>query len=323
MKVRASAPGKIILFGEHFVVKGAPSIATAISKRVTVTIESADNDRVVIESDRAGIKAVMSPEELEKATGVLAPLAGLIRFFREEYGIAPPSMRVSVESEIPVGAGLGSSAAFSAAFSLAYATLNGLKLGKGEVLRASSVAERIAHGNPSGIDTTIAVYGGSILYRRGSPPEPVNIKLPGQTVLLVANTGVGRSTREVVERVLGRAEMTWNVSQHIYRAAEALVSEALKAFGNGDVRLLGELMDLNQGLLNAMGASSRIIEDLVYEARSHGAIGAKLTGAGWGGSVIVLVDEDRASEVVRVLREAGAVEVFPVVIGCEGVRLEK
>jgi mevalonate kinase len=278
----ASAPGKVILFGEHFVVKGAPSIATALCKRVRVTITTGKS-RVRIISPRAGIDVELPVDEVARAKGILAPIAGIVNYMNEKYGLRTTPMVVRVESEIPVGAGLGSSAAFSAAFSLAYAAFHGLRLSTEEISEASFVGEKIAHGNPSGIDTAIAVYGGSILYRRGLKPQRLNIRLPAGYRLVIANSGIERSTRQVVERVLSRADATWPVARHIYKAAEELVAEAVKAFERGDGRLLGELMDINHGLLNAMGASSESLERLVHAARRAGAIGAKLTGAGWGG----------------------------------------
>ena len=320
----ASAPGKVILFGEHFVVKGARSIATAIGARVTVHIAPVGEPIIDVDSPEAGIRERMPLDLLLSGRpGRLAPLAGIIEYFHRKYGIEPHGLLVRVRSGLPVGAGLGSSAAFSAAFSLAYARLHGLSLSRRELFEASMIGERIAHGNPSGIDSAIAVGGGSILYRRGEEPRSVHLALPRRTVLLVADTGVGRSTREVVERVLRRAELSWAASEHIYRAADALVDLALEAFRRGDARLLGELMDINQGLLASMGASSLVIERILYAMRDAGALGAKLTGAGWGGCVIALAYEGVAGKVMEAARRAGARRVFRASIGAEGARLEE
>ena len=317
----ASAPGKVILFGEHFVVRGAPSIVSSICRRVYVEVRPGGS-AFRVESPRLGISEDMRPEEALDAGGRLAPLAGVLRWFRERYGVLPGPAAVRVRSELPVGAGLGSSAAFAAAFSLAYAWSHGIGLGLEELEEAALEAEKIAHGRPSGIDTAIAVRGGSLLYRRGERPRRLRLSLPGGVDLIVADSGVGRSTREVVEDVLRRADLVPGVSGLIYEAASRIVEEALGAFERGDAGLLGELMDLNHGLLNAMGASSEVLERLVFAARRAEALGAKLTGAGRGGSVIVLSRARVTRGVVEALRGAGAREVFVAGLGCEGARLE-
>ncbi len=322
MVEKASAPGKIILFGEHFVVKGIQSIATAIDLRVTVSLEERSDGYVYISSPRAGIDAKISLESLLRAEGVLAPLAGLLRYFKDRYGVDPRPFNLHVESQIPVGAGLGSSAAFSAAFSLAYSRMTGLTLTRKEIAMASLEAEKIAHGRPSGIDSTIAVYGGSILYVKGEEPKPLTLRLPEGVSIIVADTGRERSTRQVVEHVLSVAERTRPASDHIYSAAGEIVRLALQAFASQDARLLGILMDVNQGLLYSVGASSYEIEKLLFAARRAGALGAKLTGAGWGGSIIALVEDFLAGRVKEELLRSGAREVFSTGIGAEGVKSE-
>ncbi len=322
MKASASAPGKIILFGEHFVVKGAPSIVTAICRRVHVHISEEPHGRFIVESDRLRLRISTRPGEAESLEGPLAPLAGILRWFRDRKDVRPAPVRVVVRSEIPVGAGLGSSAAFAAAFALAYARLHGLKLSLAELEEASLAAERIAHGRPSGIDTAIAVRGGTLLYSKGSPPERLHLRLPEGYTLLVADSGVLRSTRQVVEHVIYRASRTGGSGEALYGAARILVRDALEAFERGDAERLGLLMDLNQGLLYALGASSFDLERLVFAARRAGALGAKLTGAGWGGSVIALVPVEREQAVRGALLGAGAREVFETSLGCEGARPE-
>ncbi len=320
MKVAASAPGKVILFGEHFVVKGSRSLATAIPLRVHVIIEPGEG-KIVFHSPIAGVDAWINPRDLSYGDSRLAPIARLLAFLKEEYGYSIVPHRVTVESKLPVGAGLGSSASLAVAYALAYTAYHGDPLERERLLRASYEAEKVAHGNPSGIDNTIAVYGGSLIYKRGQPPKRIDLSLPRGYKLIVADTGIPRNTRRVVEHVLRVAEATWRASQHIYEAADRIVDLALQAIREGDPRLLGTLMNLNQGLLNAVGASSRAIEEVVHALRRAGALGAKLTGAGWGGAVIALVEEgvdERVMASVRPLTRS----VFSVDIGVEGARLE-
>ncbi len=319
----ASAPGKVILFGEHFVVRGSKSIASAISLRVRVRVERASGDRISVYSERAGVRGdYIGLPDLRASSAKLEPLLGLLGYLREKHGLNPYPARISVESDLPIGAGLGSSAAFAVAFALAYSKLGGLDLTREELVEAGYASERIAHGRPSGIDNTIAVYGGGLLYKRGEKPRRIRIRLPKGFVLVVADSGIPRSTRTVVERVLDRADRLGSISSLIYRAADELADLALEALERGDAGLLGELMDVNQGLLYAMGASSAGLESLLYAARHAGAIGAKLTGAGWGGSVIALAPAASSERVVRALLRAGAREARVVDLGGAGAMLE-
>ncbi len=322
-RVIASAPGKIILFGEHFVVRGTRSIASAISRRVYVSITESDSRYIRLISPEAGLDSVIDLETLEPGDPMLAPLASMLEYIRDTLGYRIIPITIKVKSELPIGAGLGSSAAFSAAFAKAFLTYIGEKDSLELVRKISMVGETKAHGKPSGIDIAMAIEGGTIIYRRGEKPVKISLSLPQGYSLIVANTGVERSTREVVEFVLHRADRTFRVSSMLYEAVDRLIDIALGAFESGDMELLGELMDMNQGLLYSMGASSDVIERLVWAARKNGALGAKLTGAGWGGSIIVLTDEALAPAVKSVLVNEGALDVFEVSLGEPGVRVEE
>ena len=320
-KASASAPGKVILFGEHFVVKGSRSLAVAISLRVKTTVAES-RGKIRFYSPLAGLESWIDPVNLEYGDERLAPLARMLEYLRDKYGFNIEPHKVIVESNLPVGAGLGSSASLAASYALAYTAFMGSPLSKEELLDVSYEAEKVAHGNPSGVDNTIAVYGGGLIYKRGVGFEHVGVDLPPGYRLLIIDTGVPRNTRSVVEHVLNIASMTWEASEHVYRAADKIIDLALKALRNRDAFLLGTLMNLNQGLLNAVGASSEVIERVVFSLRRSGAVGAKLTGAGWGGSVIALVSEDLVGRVRESL--SGMVEsIHDVVIGVDGVRLEK
>jgi len=312
----ASAPGKVILFGEHFVVRGSRSLTAAVSLRARAEVSPAP-ETILVESPALGLKASIDPETLEPGDPRLEPLARLLAHLRSiGYSVEPH--RVRIASEIPPGAGLGSSASVAA---LAYTAAHGDPLRGEALIRAAYEAERAAHGRPSGVDNTIVVTGGGLVYRRGHGFQPVEVRLPRGTVMLVADTGVPRSTRRVVEEVLARAEATWRAAQHIYRAADEIVGLALEALASGDAGLLGELMDLNQGLLNALGASSIHIERVVHAARAAGALGAKLTGAGRGGAVLVLAREEEARRVEEAVSRHAA-RVYRVALGVEGARVE-
>jgi len=294
-RVVASAPGKLILFGEHFVVKGYRAIATSISLRARVTVEESEGSWVELYSPTLGARSRVSLSLEEPVARELEVYVEILRALRREgYSIVPH--RVTVESEMPVAAGLGSSAATSVAYTLAYTTLLGSPLQGDGLLRVSLEGEKVAHGRPSGVDNTIAAMGGTIVYRRGEKPIQVEARIPEGYTFIVADTGIKRSTRNVVEHVLSLAETLWDVSEHIYKASDALVERALEALRRGDMELLGKLMYVNHGLLAAMGASNLALDTLVNIAKASGALGAKLTGAGWGGCIVALARKGSEAE---------------------------
>lgn len=289
-RAEASAPGKIILFGEHFVVKGYRAIATSTSLRARVSVEEIREPGIVIESENLNIKGSLNLNLEGNVPRELLVYVEILRALRERgFNMIPH--RARLKSSMPISAGLGSSASTSVAYALAYTALHGDPLKGRDLLEVSLEGEKVAHGRPSGIDNTIATLGGTIVYRRGEEPLKVEVNIPEGYTFLIADTGVKRSTREAVEHALKLAESLWKIASLIYEAADKIVEEALKALKTGDVKTLGPLMYVNHGLLNAIGVSHEKLDAIVYEARKHGALGAKLTGAGWGGCAIILARE--------------------------------
>ncbi len=316
MQVVASSPAKTILLGEHFVVKGAAGVAAAIGLRVRVKVREEDAKGVTIESSlgTARINGKPVPVWAEPFKKVLEWLEG------RGYSITP--VRVEISSEIPPNAGLGSSAAVSAAFALAYTTLQGDPLGVKDLIKAAIVGETVVHGRPSGIDPTVTVLGGVVSFSREEEPMVLRPPGAGRVSLVIADSGVKRSTREAVEKVLALAERYWDVFSRIYTAADTLSRRAVRVLSKGDYKALGELMNINHGLLSSIGVSNLKLEELVYTAREHGALGAKITGAGMGGSIVALAYKDDASRVLGALH-GKASWVKAVDMGVQGTRLEE
>ena len=312
-----SAPGKVILFGEHFVVEGAPAIASAIDLRVRACVTTEVNsDRVIVRSDVFG-EAEIYPT---KPPRWASQFRRIVELLGRRFGKIAPA-KITIESSLPVGAGLGSSAASAAAFTAAYGLAYGIRLSTLEVSQLAFEAEKLVHGKPSGIDNTISCYGGTILYTRNKGFEPLNANLPSTVKLVIADSGIQRSTGQAVSLVLARKRKLGKLGDMIYDVAKELVLAAVDALKRADVELLGELMDVNHGLLNAMGVSLPELETLVYRARKAGAYGAKITGAGLGGTIIALVDADKLNNVVRSLSEV-ATRVFVASINSPGLKYE-
>ncbi|MCS7107542.1 MAG: mevalonate kinase [Acidilobaceae archaeon] len=316
--IEASAPGKVILFGEHFVVRGTRAIATAVNLRARVRVERAE-DKIVIESKNLDLRAVLERSLSSDVRAELAPYVSVLRALQERgYSLVPH--RAVIASEMPLSAGLGSSAATSVAYALAYSALHGDPLKEEELFQVSMAGERVAHGNPSGIDNAIAVRGGTIVYRRGEPPKGANARL-SNFLLLVVNSGDMRSTKEAVEGVLRLAERYWDVMERVYAAVDRLVERALQFMEEGNGPGLGELMNINHGLLSAVGVSTTKLDLIAHELRRAGALGSKLTGAGRGGCVIALVEKERAEQVARHMTSLGY-ETYVSEVGAPGARVE-
>ncbi|GAB6148015.1 mevalonate kinase [Stetteria hydrogenophila] len=319
--VQASAPGKVILVGEHFVVKGSRALAASIGLRVRVKARPLASWPARLSSPALGAEARLDGEGSLRGSSAFRQVPAIIEGLKRlGYEVKP--FEAVVESELPPAAGLGSSAATSAALALALSALNGEPLSPGEVSRVAYEAEKVVHGRPSGVDNTIVSYGGGLVYRAGEPPRRLSLKLPPGTRLVIAHTGKSRATGELVARVLGNAEALWPAASLLYQASDRLVDIVIDALERGDAALLGKAFDLAHGMVSALGASSMEVELLVHKARSSGALGAKLTGAGGGGCVIAVVEEGRLESVVKALR-LHSPWVRSVEIGAEGARLDR
>ncbi len=301
MVIEASAPGKVILFGEHFVVKGKPAIALALDLRVNVRVDSSNTNTITIYSHNTNSKLEIELGSLKTSGSEnLVQLHKIVEVLSSKAKLKPAY--IEINSNIPIAAGLGSSASLAVAFTAAYSKFIGLELTREEISRIAFEAEKIVHGKPSGIDNTIATYGGAILYKAG---EFSRIKLSNiQSVsLIIADTGITRSTRKAVLRVLELYNKYPEILSLIYDAAERIVVRALGALENGSWPIVGELMNLNHGLLSTIGVSTLELEELVFTARRAGALGAKITGAGMGGSIIALAYSANSSRIAGALRE--------------------
>ncbi|WFO75341.1 mevalonate kinase [Desulfurococcaceae archaeon MEX13E-LK6-19] len=289
MRVCARAPAKTILFGEHFVVLGRPALVAAINIYAKVCIE--DNDKLVVESKNLGLRLTEDnvPEQLKPYQIIINELV---------QDKSKKCFHALIESDIPVGAGMGSSAATSVAFTAALAKFLGLELSLDEISRIAFKAEQFVHGKPSGIDNTISTYGGILYYKKGMFKR-ISISWPEDYYLVLADTGVERSTKDAVKKVLDRYNRRKTVMEHIYNAAEEIVDAALKALKEKDMDTLGELMNINHGLLVSIGVAIPETELIVHNSLKAGAIGAKITGAGMGGSVLLLVRNDNLENVIK------------------------
>jgi len=299
-----SAPGKVILFGEHAVVHGRPAIAVPVTQvRATATVEPAPpgSGLTLIASDLGKtIPLATAPQD--------EPLAATARLTLAHLSSTEPDATLTVSSTIPIASGLGSGAAVSTALVRALATSLGHTLEPAEVSTLVLEVEKIHHGTPSGIDNTVVAYEQPVYFVSGHSVKRLAVAAP--FTLLIGDTGTPSPTRRVVDRV--RRAWKRNPARYdaLFDQIGDIANEARRAIETGDVGALGPLMDENHALLIELGVSSPQLDELVDAARLSGALGAKLSGAGRGGNMIALVEDNPAEEVTEELREAGTARVI-------------
>ena len=308
----ATAPGKVILFGEHAVVYGRPAIAVPVRQVQARAVVSADprlpSGSVRIQAPVVGVDAFL--HELPEND----PLALAVRSTLDALKISsPPSLRLRVTSTIPVAAGLGSGAAVSVAILRALSAFLGRPLPDESVSALAFEVEKLHHGTPSGIDNTVITYARPVYFVRG---QPIEILTPGAPfTLVIGDTGIPSPTsvavgdlRRLWQAHPDRCEPLFDATGKIARSARLLLER-------GQPEALGPLMDENHRLLIEMGVSCPELDRLVEAARQAGALGAKLSGGGRGGNMIALASPDTTPQVAQALEDVGAARVITTRVG--------
>lgn len=321
MTIIASAPTKTILFGEHAVVYGYPAIAVALDIYVYTKIRKLTEPTIIIRSREYNIEWRYGdpvPAELKPI------IEGIIFQIEKDFDIRVKNLGLYAEifSDAPPACGLGTSAGISVAFTTALLKYLDMNLDKELINKYAYEAEKISHGKPSGIDNTISVYGGLLKYVKGSPPR---IEKLGATVdfnLVLVDTQIPKNTKKAVMMV-SELRKKYRVLDNVMEIIGDVTEEAWKELKKGsraDLKKIGDLMNINHGLLSSLGISSKKIEEIVYFLRNNGAFGSKLTGAGIGGFVIGITDNIGIKQIKKKLIEAGY-SFFISHINNDGVRL--
>jgi mevalonate kinase len=269
------ASAKAILCGEHAVVHGVPAVAVGLPRGATARARLASPATILLGAKQA---TVGDGSDAARAFQCLLDV------------LEAPPCAVEVTLNIPAGVGLGASAAIAVATARAVSATMGHDPSLDQVVEAAMAWEKVFHGNPSGIDATAAAHGGCLRFQRREGAKPVRVGHPLTFAIAVA--GPAASTKEMVEGVARLAKSAPEKFQMNLDAIRALVENAVLCIEAGDVPSLGQLLDLNQMLLAGMFVSTPALENACAIARSAGAHGAKLTGAGGGGCVLALTDTD-------------------------------
>ena len=301
--------GKVILLGEHAVVYGRHAIAAPIPLAIKALVEDCE-EGIHLLIPRWGVeyRLASNPNDrrsFERPAGVVL----------DQLGLSGRAMRIEVFPEVPRSMGLGGSAAMAVAIVRALDKHFKLGLSDDEVNRLAFESEKVAHGSPSGLDNTLACYGRALVFRPGDPPlvEPLNIREPIPAV--IGMTGYEGLTAKTVGRVREAWQQDKKLYERIFDQIDALTLRGVQAIQDNDLATLGELMNICQGMLNALQVSTPELEKLVDIARENGALGAKLTGGGGGGSIVAIADGD-TDAIVEAIRAAGF-QAMPISLGAD------
>ncbi len=291
----AKSNGKVILLGEHSVVYGKPALAVPIKNAVVAEVSDSDSAPVI------KVPAWDIDDKLEESNSIWWQS---IQTVFADLGIADQHFSIHVRPNIPAAMGLGGSAAIAVAIIKAVSKHFKLGLSLEELNRFAFACEKAAHGTPSGIDNTMATYGTPIVYQSGEQPRMDELTFPKPLELVIGVSDKPSLTVDMVSGVRERWRANGELYNHLFENFGRVAETGINAVKDGDYRSLAHMMTINHGLLSAIQVSSPELDRMVQIARDHGALGAKLTGAGGGGSIVALADGN-SEQIVEGLGRAG------------------
>ena len=308
MKSIASAPAKIILFGEHFVVHGTKAILAAIDKRVTVTSTFTENKTIKVNSQLGTIEVSISSshEGVKSEFKPFVYLASKIINSNQNTN----GLEITIDSDIPIGVGLGSSSACCVAAAASISELFN-ELPSEEILKMSIEAEKTIFPDTSGADCTVCTYGGMIGY-----PSIEKIDNTFELNLLIANSMIPHNTKNSVEKVNKFKKNDEARFSQLCDLENGLIDEVVVAMKNNDAIAFGLKMSENQKYLEEIQVSNDTLRDMISSLKEI-SLGTKITGAGDGGCIIALVKDENMDKVPALLPKDK--ECFSAKIDTKGV----
>ncbi len=305
MKIKVSAPGKLMLFGEHAVVYDRPCIVTAVSSRLHVELEQTPGRFKI---DAPQVKDVRFVEEA-------------VHLFKEKYGLVD-GLSIKTSSDFSCQYGFGSSSAVTVATLLALVKLYRLNLSAKDIFNLGYQVTLNIQKVGSGFDIAAAAYGGVLYFLTGG--KVIKPFIVNDLPIVVGYSGIKADTPSIVNNLklkMKNKKLQLKIIS-LFNLIEKIVIQAKTALQDKGWEKLGELMNENQKLLQQLGVSTEKLDQTCAMAISAGAYGAKLSGAGGGDCMIALVSEEKRKSVEMAIRKAGG-EIIKVKSNAEGVKLEK
>ena len=313
MTSKASAPGKIILFGEHFVVHGVKAILCAINKRAIVISKKNETQNIFIKSS-LGENTIPISESLDNIESTFKPFFFIAKKIINENNFSN-GVDIEIQSEIPIGAGLGSSSACCVAAALSISNLFS-KLDKNQILELAIEAEKTIFPNTSGADCTVSVFGGIIDYQKDNGYEIIETN--HEFDFIVVNSKKSHSTNIVVNRVNEFKNENKKIFDDLCGEESKLIEKAIDSLQKFDLETIGKCMAQNQIFLEQLGVSNDLLLSIVKLVEKE-TFGAKITGAGDGGCVIALTEKNKKDSVLEHIKVE--YESYPVTIDKVGMQV--
>lgn len=311
MRFIAQAPGKIIITGEHFVVYGSYALAAAIDKVVKVDAKISDTTRVI--SKNLGLSGIFPNKVPHTLKPIVQVLQATLKYLGEKKNFL-----LTIDSNIPVGSGLGSSASVAVASVVAISEALGYHLTKKEIIDLAMISERMIHKNPSGIDVNVAVYGGVILFKKDFGAKLIDLK--SNIEFVIGYSGLHRRTSKLIQKVAEVKANKPNLFNSLVQSSSQLSLIATNSIKQNDLITLGAILNFYHIILSWLGVSINEIDKMVEASLAAGALGAKVTGGGGGGCIIALPQINHSKEVLDSINNLGKV-AFITKIPVGGVKV--
>ncbi len=309
---KASAPGKVILFGEHFVVYGKKAILASIDKRVTVTSEKNEENTISVKSN-LGHLTKPNTVLIEEINSPLKPFFYIAKSMMDQFKFKS-GINIVINSEIPSGIGLGSSSACCVAGAASISNLF-TKLSREEIIDLAVKAEQTIFKDTSGADCTVCTHGGIIEYEKNTGFKKINSK--NNFILIIINSGQIHSTNLTVSKVKNFKEKNEEQFLTLCEKEELLIENIKPALEKNDLTVIGKSMIENQKYLEEIGVSNDKLREMLVSVENL-SYGAKITGAGEGGCIIALTDDSNLEKTMNYLRSKNY-ECFSVKIDSKGL----
>lgn len=321
-RIEVSAPGKLMLFGEHAVIYGYPCIVTAVDQRMRVLVEASGDEKLRIEASDVGLADyALGIGELDKKQDLPKGarfVAAAVNCFFDRFSIKS-GLRIRTQSDFSSEFGFGSSSAVTVAVIKGLSELFGVKMGRKDLFDLSYKTVLDVQGVGSGFDLAAAIWGGTLWFVTGGKTI---IPLKTEALpIVVGYTGIKADTPTLIRQVAEKQKAHPEITTKIFETVLLVVREAKNVMERKNWLALGELMNINQGLLDALGVNTKELSSLVYACREAGAFGAKLSGAGGGDCMIALVDGLTKTAAEKAVINSGG-KVLQVKLNAEGVRNE-